>query len=85
MLEKTFNQEEVLVIVLKEFEIDAYVKSHHVHKNIQTPEIGESLYSQIEPNNPVNKYAVCIQKFRTVVGHLKKGATGRFAKTIFFS
>ena len=72
VLEKTFNQEEVPVIVLKEFEINAYVKSRHVDKNIQTPEIGESLYFQIEPNNPANKYAVCMQKFGTVVGHLKK-------------
>ena len=36
-----------------------------------------------EPNNPVNKYAVSIRKSGKVVGHLKKGATDRFAKTVF--
>ena len=37
-----------------------------------------------EPNNPVNKYPVSIRKSGKVVGHLKKGATDRFAKTVFF-
>ena len=31
VLEKIFNQEEVLVIVLKEFEIDTYVKGHRAY------------------------------------------------------
>ena len=64
-----------------ESQINTYVKSHHVYKDIWTPEIGESLDAQIEPNKPVDKYAVCIRK---VVGHLKKGATSRFAKQCFF-
>ena len=60
VLEKIFNQEEVPVIVLKEFEIDTHVKGHHVYKDVRTSEIGESLDSQIEPNNPVGKVTVCI-------------------------
>ena len=55
-----------------------------VYKNIWTPKIGERLDTQIEPNNPVEKCAVCTRKSRKVVGHLKKGATGKFAKAIFF-
>ena len=46
--------------------------------------IGESLDAQIEPNNPVDKYSVCIRKSGKVVGSLRKRTTGRFAKTIFF-
>ena len=38
----------------------------------------------MEPKNTVDKYAVCIQKSGKFVGHLKKGTTGRFAKTISF-
>ena len=34
VLEKIFNQEEVLGVVLKEFKIDMYVKGHHVYKEI---------------------------------------------------
>ena len=84
MLEKIFNQEEVPVLVLIEFEIHAYVKGHHVYKNIWNPKIGESLDAQIEPNNLVDNYAVSIRNSGKVAGHLKKEATGRFAKTIFF-
>ena len=86
VLEKIFNQEEVpvIVIVLKRFEIDTYVKGHHEYKDIGTPEIGESLDGQIEPNNPAEKYVVCIRKSGKVVGHLKKGATDRFVEIIFF-
>ena len=50
---------------------------------IGTPKFGENLDAQIEPNNPVEKYAVYIRKSGKVVGHLKKGATDRFAKIIF--
>ena len=67
-----------------ESQIDTYFKGHHAHKDIWTPEIGESLDAQIEPNIPVDKYAVCIRKSGKVMGHLKKGAAGKFAKAIFF-
>ena len=79
-----FNQEEVPVKVLKEFEINTYAKGHHIYKDIWTLGIGESLDAKIEPNNPEDKYAAGIQKSGKVVGHLQKEATGRFAKTRFF-
>ena len=40
------NQEDVPVIVLKEFEIDTYVKGHHVYKDTRSPEIDQSLDAQ---------------------------------------
>ena len=36
-----------------------------------------------EPRNIVDKYAVSVQRDDEVVGHLMKGKSGRFAKTIF--
>ena len=60
------HQEEVPVIVLKEFEIKAYIKGHHLYKNIWILEISKSLSVQIEPNNSVHKYAACIQKSEKV-------------------
>ena len=68
VLEKISNQEEVPSIVLKEFEIDTYVKDHHAYKDIWPQDTGESLFAQIYPNNPVEKYAVCIQSSGKVVG-----------------
>ena len=79
-----FNQEEVPVIILKEFEMDTYVEGHHVYKDTWNPEIGESLDAQIKPNKSVDKYTAFIRKSGKIAGHLKKEATGRFAKTIFF-
>ena len=37
-----------------------------------------------QPNNAVDNYAVCVLKDGEVVGHLKRGKLGRFAKTIFY-
>jgi hypothetical protein len=37
-----------------------------------------------EPKNVVDKYAVCVMLGDEIVGHLKKGRTGCFAKTVFY-
>ena len=67
-----------------ESQIDTNVKGHHAYKDTWTTEIGESHDAQLETNNPVDKNAVCIQKFGKVVWHLKKGENDKFAKAIFF-
>ena len=41
--------------------------------------------NQREPENPVDKYEVCLKTSNgTIVGRLKKGESGRLAKTIFY-
>ena len=37
-----------------------------------------------EPDNPVDTFAVAVKKNQNIVGHLKKGKTGRFGKTLFY-
>ena len=61
-----------------------YIKGHHVCKETWTLEVGEKLNVLMEPDNRVDKFAVCVEKDQTVVGHLKKGDSGKFAKTIFY-
>jgi len=39
---------------------------------------------QTEPENAVDKYAVCVLSGEDVVGHLKEGKSGRFAKTVLY-
>ena len=51
---------------------------------IWSPIIGENLEVVTEPENPVDKYAVCVKKDGKIVGHLKKGNSGRYAKTFFY-
>ena len=41
------------------------------------------LNTEIEPSNVMDKFAVVI-KNTTTVGHLPKGKTGRFCKTVFY-
>ena len=56
------------------------------YKDIWTPEIGENLDAQIEPNNQTTQLTNTLFLYENLkkLRHLKKGATGRFAKTIFF-
>ena len=42
------------------------------------------VYGEIEPHNPVDKYAVAVKKDEKVIGHLLLGENGKFAKTIFY-
>ena len=76
-------QNEIPIILTTCLEIQTYIKGHHVYKDIWTPEIGEQLKVRIEPDNCVDKYAVCVEKDKKVVGYLKKGESGKFAKIIF--
>ena len=47
--------------------------------------MGEHLEVQCEPENTVDKYAVCLKTSNgTIVGHFKKGKSRHFAKTIFY-
>ena len=38
----------------------------------------------MEPGNRVDKFAACVKNDQTFVGHLKKGDSRKFAKTIFY-
>ena len=78
------NQEEIPLLVTKNFETMSYVKGYHAYKTLRIPVIGESLLSEREPNNPKDKYAVCVKKENKIVGHLPLGKSGKFAKTIFY-
>ena len=77
-------QDEIPVILNISLELETYIKGHHVYKEVWTQEVGEKLNVLMEPDNRVDKFAVCVEKNQTVVGHLKKGDSGKFAKTIFY-
>ena len=47
-------------------------------------EVGKKFNVLMEPDNRVDKFSVCVEKDQAVVGHLKKGDSGKFAKTIFY-
>ena len=66
------------------FNLNSFIKGYHVYQEVWSPELHEMLSSVPEPRNIVDKYAVSVQRDDEVVGHLMKGKSGRFAKTIFY-
>ena len=75
---------ELPIVVTKNGEVASYLKGYHVYKRVRTPISNKVVQTRREPGNPTDKYAVCVLKDGKVVGHLKKGSNGRFAKTIFY-
>ena len=47
---------------LSSFEVESYIKGYHAYKDIWVPEINEKLQARMEPENLVDKYAVCVLK-----------------------
>ena len=84
MLEKINTNEKLKIVIVKEYQHKSTVKGFHVYKEISNPVKGEVLDTRMESENPTDKYAVCIEKYGNVVGHLPKGKYGRFSKTTFF-
>ena len=74
----------ILVIVRSSTEIDTYVKGYHVYKNIWKPTVSEELETKLDPDDVMDKYAVCVKKNTSIVGHLPLGKNGKFAKMIFY-
>ena len=77
------DQNEIKAIVTRKFEMVSYVKGYHVYKTLWNPLIGEFLSCEREPDNPMDKYAVCVKK-KKIVWHLPLGKSGKFAKTVFY-
>ena len=72
------------IIILTEYSTQSFVMGYHDYKNYWKPEIGQQLETEMQPKNPMDMFAVCVCREGKVVGHLMKGVTGRYAKTIFY-
>ena len=70
--------------IIKEFETKSVIKGYHAYMNDWTPILGENLSTRPESESEIDKYAVAVTKDAQVIGHLKKGKTGQYAKTIFY-
>ena len=81
---KLSSSYEMPLVIIKEFETESVIKGYHAYMNDWTPILGENLSTRPEPENEIDKYAVAVTKDARVIGHLKKGKTGRYAKTVFY-
>ena len=73
-------QNELPIIKLEEYRLTSHVKGYHEYKGI-----GDVLKTKREPENKTDKFAVAVMKEKEkekdlVIGHLKKGKSGKFAK-----
>ena len=85
IINKIVLEDELPIIFTVEIPHETQIKGHHMYKEIWAPELGEHLGVQCNPETSADKYAVCLKTSNgTIVGHLKKGKPGRFAKTIFY-
>ena len=71
------NYEEPMEIILLTYhEMKSTVMGFHVYRNKWEPVIGEILNTRMEPQNK--------EKEKSVIGHLPKGTSEKYAKTIFY-
>ena len=76
--------EDIPIAVVTSTDIVSNIKGYHVYKSVWTPTLQEQVYGEIEPRNPVDKYAVAVKNDEKVVGHLPLGENGKFGKTIVY-
>ena len=81
---KLSSSYETPLFIIKEFKTESVIKGYHVYMNDWAPILGENLLASPEPENEIDKYAVAVTKNARVIGHLKKGNTGQYAKTVFY-
>ena len=72
------------IVLIQEDEVVSHIIGYHEYTSIWIHFGGEKLTCQMEPGNALDKYTVAVIKNSSVVGHLTKGRSGKFAKTIFY-
>ena len=81
---KPASSYEMPLVIIKEFEIELVIKGYYAYMNDWTPIFGENLSTCPEPENEIDKYVVAVTKDAQVIDNLKRGKTGRYAKTVFY-
>ena len=76
--------DDIPIVIVTSTNIVSDIKGYHVYKSVWTPTLQQKVYGEIEPHNPVDKYAAVVKKDEKVVGYLPLGENGKFAKTIFY-
>ena len=64
------KEEELPIILLKEYELNSHIKGYHAYMMKWNPTLVEFYKSRLEPKNEFDKFAVAVEKCDAVVGHL---------------
>ena len=54
-------QDELPIALIATLDLKTFIKGHHVYKDVWTPKQGEQLDVLIEPDNRMDKFAVCVK------------------------
>ena len=81
---KLSSSYEMPLVIIKEFETGSVFTVYHAYMNDWTAILGENLSTRPVPENEIDKYAVAVTKDARLIGHLKKGKTSRYTKTVFY-
>ena len=65
-------QDEVPVVLITSLILETFIKGHHVYKDIWTLKQGEQIDVLMEPDNQMEKFAVCVKINEKIVENLKK-------------
>ena len=70
--------------MVKEYDLKTHIEGYLAYLMKWSPKNGEIIKARPEPENEYDKYAVAVERYRDVVGHLFKGRSARFTKTILY-
>ena len=72
------------ILLVKEYNLKTHIKGHHAYMTKWTPKNRGILKARPESKNEYDKYAVAVEGFGGVIGHLSKGRSARFDKIVLY-
>ena len=83
-MENLANNIDLLIPIIKEkeYQIGSFVMGYHVYRNIWSPKEKDSLHTEMEPNNVMDKFSVAVKDKTTTFGHQRERLVV-FAKQYF--
>ena len=73
----------IRIVLLVNFENTSYIKGYHEYQKVWTPFLQEELAGEMEPANPMKRYAVAAKKNNVVVGLLPQGVVVNLQRQYF--
>ena len=77
-------EEDLSMLLVKEYDLKTHIKGYYPYMTKWTPKNGAILKVRTQPEKEYEKYAVAVETCGDVVGHLSKGRSARFAKTVSY-
>ena len=58
----------VIIVIATDTTVNSFVKGYHAYKDLWKTFANKELTTVMEPNNVVDKHAVCVKKNNVIVG-----------------